>query len=330
MALDTASPLPDGLVFAVSLRGKGRATALDTATVDAAWRSEEVAWVHADFRRADGWLREASGLPPGIVEALLSPETRPGLFVEGDGFLVILRALNPNAGEAAEEMVSVRLWVEPTRILSLRARKIGVFHDLRVALDAGKGPPHAAALLAQVVTALSAELHAHVLELEKAVDALAAAEGDLHPVDHERQVRLASARRRVTELSRYVGPQAETLAELAELPRDWLDSDIRWRLRTAATRARRAEDDLVALAAQLTAFEDALERAATERLNRRLYLVAIISTIFLPLSFVASVLGMNVAGAPGTEWPWSFVAVMTLMSAVGMGLMVWFRRARWW
>jgi zinc transporter len=63
--------------------------------------------------------------------------------------------------------------------------------------------------------------------------------------------------------------------------------------------------------------------------NSRMYILSIVAAIFLPLSFLTGLMGMNVAGLPGTEDPASFTLLVILMLAVGFGIVGIFRWQKW-
>jgi zinc transporter len=71
-----------------------------------------------------------------------------------------------------------------------------------------------------------------------------------------------------------------------------------------------------------------LNRVAQEQ-NQRVYLLSVVAAIFLPLTFVTGMLGMNVAGLPGTESPYGFVWSSVLMVLLGIGLTLLFKFKKW-
>jgi magnesium transporter len=64
-------------------------------------------------------------------------------------------------------------------------------------------------------------------------------------------------------------------------------------------------------------------------MNEVMKVLTIIATIFIPLSFIAGVYGMNFKIMPELEMPWGYPAALLLMAAVGGGLLLYFRRRRW-
>jgi magnesium transporter len=57
--------------------------------------------------------------------------------------------------------------------------------------------------------------------------------------------------------------------------------------------------------------------------------LTIISTIFIPLTFIAGVYGMNFKVMPELEWPYGYYAVLVAMLTIAVLLVLWFRRRRW-
>jgi magnesium transporter len=64
----------------------------------------------------------------------------------------------------------------------------------------------------------------------------------------------------------------------------------------------------------------------TGRVNQ---LLTVIATIFLPITFIASIYGMNFEYMPELEQPWGYPAVLALMAAVALGLIAFMKRRRW-
>src|SRR5690606_25510001 len=100
-------------------------------------------WLHmrADHPQTRGWLeREAGFLDHIVLDALLADETRPRLTPHRDGALLILRGVNLNEEADPEDMVSIRLWVDAHRIVSLRRRRLKAASEVEERLQQGKGP----------------------------------------------------------------------------------------------------------------------------------------------------------------------------------------------
>jgi magnesium transporter len=65
------------------------------------------------------------------------------------------------------------------------------------------------------------------------------------------------------------------------------------------------------------------------RMNKVIQLLTLVSTIFIPLTLITGIFGMNFATMPGTEWKYGFMAVMILMVVIGIGFYLYYRRQKW-
>jgi zinc transporter len=74
--------------------------------------------------------------------------------------------------------------------------------------------------------------------------------------------------------------------------------------------------------------EELMNRVAHEQ-NVRVYLLSVIAAIFLPLTFLTGLLGMNVAGLPGTVSRYAFTISVAVMIILGLGLAAFFKFKKW-
>ena len=68
--------------------------------------------------------------------------------------------------------------------------------------------------------------------------------------------------------------------------------------------------------------------AVSNRMNEVMKMLTIIATIFIPLTFIAGIYGMNFKNMPELEWPWGYFLVLVLMAVVVVVLLIWFKRKR--
>jgi len=318
--------MPDHIAFAYPLSGpeQGRLLEDDDVIADAL-HADTPAWLHlrADHPEADPWVdRHLSYLDPAIRDALTDTETRPRALRIGDGLLVNLRGINVNDGEDPEDMVSLRLYIDPARIVSLSRRRLGSVEALAGAVESREGPTDAGAFLARLVEALTDRIEDQVADLDDRVEALeaqsiAAPHGELGSV-------VSGQRLELTELRRFLIPQRTAVADILRARIGWLADSDRTVLGEQLDQLTRVTETLEALREQLYAIRDEIESARDERLNRNLYVLSVISAVFLPLSFLTGLMGINIAGMPGTNWPpafWVFAGGLAVITGVALALL---------
>lgn len=319
----------EGLIFACALDGTGGARPLTATDVQTWTPDHDLVWMHLDYRNPEAahWLRHNSGINPLAVAALLDEDSRPRMVQFGSGVLLILRGVNFNEGSRPEDLVSVRIWLEANRIITTRRRQVRSPRELHQLLLEGNGPTG----VGDFVLKLAARLDAHIeLVVEQIVAQIEAAEArHISGENAAYRGEFSHLRRQTARLRRYLSPQRDTLERLSRLAIELFDDHQRNGLREEADEITRHLEDLdLARERAMVAQEETLNRMAQEQ-NNRMYVLSIVAALFLPLSFLTGLMGMNVAGLPGTESPWAFAIVCVLMLLTAVLIGVFFRWKNW-
>ena len=318
---------PDGLISAYVLDGAGGATGVDAAGV-AAWSADDgPLWLHLERKhpQTEKWLHESSGLGDLVVNALLAADARPRCTPQPGGLIVVLRGVNLNAGAEPDDMISVRLWIDGNRMISLRTPRLMAAQDLRDRLETGVGPRDTGGLLTGLTASLTERIAPVVLDLDDRIDHME--EEVLDSRGGTLRADLAAARRQAIALSRYLAPQREAVTRLADLPGGPLSDDHRARLHESANRTTRYVEDLGALRERAALIQEELLARHSDSMNRTMYILSLVAAIFLPLGLLTGLLGINVGGMPGVESPGAFLWVC--ISLVVLGVLEYFV-LRWW
>lgn len=349
MSLSTTSvpftPPEKGLILAFGLDGQGGGLPLGWDDI-LAWVPPVVdtvpggggQWIHLDRKQDDvrRWLKAphtkgGAGLPALAAKALTAEATRPRCQVYGNGVLVVLRGVNLNPGSAPEDMISLRLWIEPGRIISVRQRRLRALDELSQALSEGHGPRNIAGLVDSLIGSLTGRMEP---VLEKIEDDLDSAEDALDGPEHqadERQVRtvVQQVRPMVIALRRHMAPQREALSHLLALHHSALAGVDRDALRDTVDQVTRYVEAIDSSRERALVLQDELSNRQNERLNQRIYILTLATGVFLPLSFLTGLLGINVGGIPLADSPLGFTAICALVICLAAAELWLFRRMRW-
>lgn len=310
----------DHIEFAYALDGAEPGRKLEQEEeIVAQLEADALAWVHlqADHELTAGWMAQhLTFVEPTTRRALVAKVTRPRAFALEDGLMVILRGVNTNAGQEPEDMVSLRLFLNPSRIISLAVRPLGSVNELRDQIAAGKGPQSAGGFLVALVEQLGRRIDAQVLDLSERVDDLE--EAVIRAPSPGQRALVVDYRQEVIDLRRFLVPQREAVGWLAQVGHAVLGKADRRRLAEAHDRLVRVVEELEAMRDALVVLRDEIEAMVQEKLNRNLYLLSILSAIFLPLGFLTGLMGINLAGMPGAEAPWAFWTFTGLLALVAV------------
>lgn len=318
-----------GLLHAFLLDGRGGARALDWDGVARWTAADGILWLALDYTAPDAaaWLAQRSQIDPPILEALLDEDPRPRAVAHGENLLLIARGINQNQGSEPEDMISIRTWIEPRRILTMRHRRSRSLESLAEALRAGRGPRDAAQLTAELVERIVEHVSVRV---DRLGDAIAGFEDRvLGETSGDLRMQVADHRRRAIALRRFLAPQREALAKLAQVAPPWFEPAHRARVLEEADRMTRTIEELDAARDRAGVTQEELASRLTETTNQRLYVLSLITSVFLPLGFVCSLLGVNVGGVPYKDAGWAFWALCGVF-IVGVAIQLWiFRRMGW-
>lgn len=328
----TESVSQSPMIWVYRLDGQGGATRLDpdqpAFQSGLRFESPELFWQHwrYDVDRTEQLL-VAQGLSESVVEALIAHETRPRCVVMESGTLIVLRGINTHPDQDPEDMISLRLWCTPKGIISTRksGRRLLSLIDLTESFDSGTGPR----TVGEFLVFLTERLAARIGEFLEAInERLQAVEESLITDEMARQrANLAEIRRQSAAIKRYLAPQRDALEALCR-SRDLLSEADTFDLRNLTDRVVRYVEDLELCRERAVVMQDELRNRLAEQQNERMYVLSLVTAIFLPLSFLTGVFGMNVGGLPGTESGSAFgwLAIFMFMVAIGLwGLLRWKR-----
>nr|WP_279347269.1 zinc transporter ZntB [Govania unica] len=288
--------------------GQGGGTPLSLAEVTTLPQpTDPWVWAHFDgsTAAAKAWLEQESGLPALVIAALLKERTRPRVEVfEEEGVLINLRGTNSAENAVPEDMVSVRLWISGRRVITVRLRPLRTVNDLRDRIEAHVGPRSGGDVLTSLALSLidrmSPILEALNIQLDLAEDSL------IHQPKLDLRRRIVTVRRRVIMMRRHIAPQREVVAVLKNSHATWFTVNDRRHLHEAYDRMALYVDDLDTMRERSQIIQDELTSYMNARLNRNTYLLSLIASIFLPLTFVTGLFGINVGGIPGSDNPSAF------------------------
>ncbi|MFM9978467.1 MAG: zinc transporter ZntB [Sphingomonadaceae bacterium] len=301
-----------------------------TATLDEATQAiggAALVWVHFDgeSEAVDQWLA-ARGIDHVVRSALLASETRPRMDGVDGGAILNLRGPAAGPGEHPDLLASIRLWVTQGWVVSVTLRTLPALDATAKALLAGhvRDPGDLVSVLAMQITA---ELDPDVAALGDTLDDCEEIFSAANALALRR--RIGRTRAKAIAYRRFVAPQRIALERLAMVETGWLNDDDRLHLREAADRAARMAEELEAIRERAALIHEQLTDLRAELIETRTLVLSIAALVFLPLTFLTGLLGMNVEGIPFASEPWAFWGITVLCLVVAAGVAFYFIRARW-
>jgi magnesium transporter len=276
------------------------------------------------------WLREALQVHPLAVADIANSGQRPKFEDYGDRDLIIAQAVTiDDKGGVMVDQVS--MIVGPRFVLSVLERPLSVLDPVRERIRSGTaqicrmGADFLAyALLDAVVDGFFPaleEIGEVLAEIEEKITDRRDASGTMR--------RLHAVRRTLLALHRVMFRQRDALGTMLRSDEAPFSAPIRVYLRDAHDHAVQVLDMIEGYREMAVGLTDVYLSMMSHRLNEVMRTLTIVSTIFIPLSFIAGVYGMNFDAMPELHQPWGYPAALALMAFVGGSLFLWFWRRGW-
>ncbi len=275
-------------------------------------------WDEEDFEL----LKRQDHIPDIAATALIATETRPRCDRIDFGAILNLRGPGEADPQDSDKLVSIRLWVHENRVTSVSRRRMTATAEVMRQAEAGKiSDP--GDLVAAYARTISFELDPQVAELGDTLDDI---ESDLEESKHLYRFRRTITKVRTDAIAfrRFVAPDRDALTSLANMDFEWLSQDDRQHINEAANKFARMAEELEAVRERAALLHEQITDLRAEQLDTRGLQLSVTAFIFLPLTFLTGLLGMNVAGIPYAEEPWAFGAVVAICLAIALIISAYF------
>lgn len=335
--MDEQQPRPDECEFETPMlfgrvldgRGAGRPVTWEEAR---SWQPDgdgEVLWVHLCRNRpgVEEWLAELA-IPEPTRELLVSDKTRPRAFREAETLVATLRGINFNPEAEPEDMLSMQLWCDGKRLLTLRRLPLQTpRHVLKMIDRREAGPNDCGALITEITEAMITRMNRSIVDMNDHLDAL-----EHRDPDDDAEValeKIATIRRNCLGLKRHMGPMHEALEAISRYAPPWFEEHDRREIAESIDRLRRYLEDLDISKESAVVLMDDIRGRSIARNERTNYLLTIVAAIFLPLGFLTGLLGINVGGMPGMNDPMAFWVVVGICTAIMVMQLFLFWKWKW-
>ena len=292
------------------------------------YRGSGFLWLHLERRDEQdlGFLKSQQDIPDIAAGALVATETRPRCDRIEEGAIVNLRGPGETDTSDSDRLVSIRLWVRRDRVTSLSRRRLTATESVVRLVEVG-GILDPGDLVAAFAREISRELDPQVAQLGDQLDDCESAmeTGSIYKL----RTSIAQIRSEAIAFRRFVAPDRDALTTLAGMDVDWLEEQDRLHINEAADRFARMAEELEAVRERAALLHEQLTDLRAEQVDQRALVIAIVAFIFLPLTFITGLLGMNVEGIPYAREPWAFWGVVAFCVLVGLAVLAWFLRRHW-
>jgi len=318
-----------GLLHAYIISPEG--TSREVTMKEAAQHDKDdgVLWIHMHTESAETrtWLEDSTDLDPIIIDAMLRKETRPRIIKRNDGVMIILRAMNLVDEDIPEDMISLRMWIDEHRIITTRRRDIKAIADILHCIERGNAPTTPPNFLIAITNRVFSRMEPFIEELEESISNTETQIAE--NIEPSLTDGIGRARMQAAIFKRYITPQKNVIESLLDAKFTWLADIHRHQLAEDLDRIIRYTEELAELHDRSQILSEEIRNIHAEKLNDSAYGFSVVATIFLPLSFLTGLMGINIGGMPGINSSDAFWLFAGLCLFLASAQIVIFKKLKW-
>jgi len=306
---------------------------------------EKVTWVNVSGVHDPNTIRtvgEISGMHPLFMEDVMDTFVRPKVEISKDNFFLIMKMMrivdDADAEADAEaagriEMEQVSLFLNKNLLITFQEAPGDVFEPVRkrIQTDGSMIRRRGADFLAYALTDVIVDQYFSVIEkMEEHIEPLE--EQVISSPEPEQSGMIHQVRNDLIQVRRVVWPMREVVRALQRDSAEQCDAvsdDTRVFFGDVYDHVIQVMDYIETFRDILSGISDMYMNSISLRMNNIMKVLTLIATIFIPLTFIAGIYGMNFAYMPELQWRWGYFAVWGVMAAVAIVMIVFFRRKKW-
>ena len=292
-----------------------------------------VTWVNVCGLHETDFLKEIGErfkIHPLVLEDILNTDTRPKIEITDDYLFTVMKLFIYNAEQEIFEPEQVSFILGRNFIFSFVEKGDEIFNPVRdrIAGQLGKIRKRASDYLLYALMDIVVDYYFLVLEkIEERIESL----DDEAINDPEKTLaeKIYNLKNLLLLLRRSVTPMREIVNQLIKDEGDLLEESIEPYLRDLYDHVIHISETLEVQREITTGLMETYLSMMSNKMNEVMKVLTVIATIFIPLTFIVGIYGMNFKYMPELDVPWAYYAVWGVMTSVVIGMVIYFRRKKW-
>ena len=269
------------------------------------------------------------GVHPLVMEDVLNVGQRPKLEDLGDSLFIVLKMLYINSeGKVDSEQVSIIL--ANNTVITFQERSGDVFDEIRKRIRTGKGQVRRKSADYLTYALMDAVVDNYFVVLEQLGDTMEGLEDDvISSPTPETLHAIHRLKREMIYLRKSVWPLREVIGGMLRGGSHLIKEDTMVYLRDVYDHTIQVVETIETMRDMISGMLDIYLSSISNRMNEVMKVLTIIATIFIPLTFVAGVYGMNFEIMPELTWSFGYYLTLGIMAAISLVMVVFFRKKSW-
>lgn len=292
-----------------------------------------VTWINIEGIHEPQVIEEVGkhfNIHPLVLEDILNTGHRPKVEDFGDYIFIILKMLHCDEKDDEIEAEQLSIVLGSNFVISFRESGGDVFDPIRERIRDAKGrlrKTGADYLAYCIVDAVVDSYFVILEELGEDIDSLE--EESVTEPTQETLRRIHALKREMVFLRKSVWPLREVISTLERGDSSLIHESTGIYFRDVYDHTIQVMDTVESFRDMLSGMHDTYLSNVSNRMNAVMKVLTIIATIFIPLTFVAGIYGMNFKFMPELEWRWGYSLVLAVMAVIAVSMVIYFRKRKW-
>ncbi len=270
------------------------------------------------------------GLHPLILEDIMSSEQRPKLEEYDDYLYIVLKMLYLNDKKDEIDIEQVSIIIGKNYVLSFQEKQGDVFEGIRKRLRNEKGKIRTLGTDYLAYAMIDAIVDNYFVILETFGELIESLEEEVvtNPTSKTSK-KIHSVKREMIALRKSVWPLREVARSLETNESSLIKDSTKLYLRDVYDHTIQVIDNVETFRDIVSGMLDVYLSSVSNKMNEIMKVLTIFATIFIPLTFIVGLYGMNFKYFPELEWKYSYPVLWVIMISISLVMLNFFRKRKW-
>ena len=293
----------------------------------------KVTWVNVCGLHETDFLKQVGekfNIHPLVLEDILNTETRPKLEIIDDYIFIVMKLLSYNPGERMLESEQASFILGKNFVFSFLEKSESVFNPLKERISNQSGRLRKSGCDFLFYALMDIIVDNYYLVLEKTDEEIDSLDDELVNNSDEIEIKeIHGLKRQLISLRRNTWPLRELFTQLIREESELIKETTEPFLRDLLDHTIHVTESVDSFRETANTLMETYLSLASNKMNEVMKVLTVIATIFIPLTFIVGIYGMNFHYMPELEWPWAYFAVWGVMVAVVVVMIIYFRKKKW-
>ncbi|MFT6926746.1 MAG: magnesium transporter [Psychromonas sp.] len=266
-----------------------------------------------------------------VLEDILNTHQRPKFEEYDDHLFIVLKCLLPETEQFSVTYEQVSLLVLKNFVFAFKEKKDDLFQPIMQRIRSSNGRLRnlkADYLTYSILDTIVDQNFILIDSLDEAITSLEDVLLTSEPVKNTLNT-IQKLKREIIRIRRHVSPVRELIAEMLRSESPLIDPKTHIYLRDVSDHAIRVTESIESYREILTGLLDIYISSVSNKMNETMKVLTVFASIFIPLTFLTGIYGMNFEYMPELKWQWAYPALWCVFIILPIALLVYFRRKKW-